>query len=136
MLSASLTNTQGAAGTAYSHLEFRNVSRIPCTLRGYPGVSFVDAAGHQIGAPVPRNPAPNPPVTVSPGGSVGAVFGLHDAYVGTTPNCQSTTAVGLRVYPPDQTTALLVPGQFTVCSNPMTDGSASIGAINTLANLL
>lgn len=135
MLSAALTNTQGAAGTIYSHLVFRNVSATPCTLSGYPGVSFVDGAGHQIGAPAQRAPGYSGVVTIGPGQSAGAVLSIHDVYVSNTPNCASTATVGLRVYPPNDTAALFTPGQFTVCANPAASGSASVTPVTALANL-
>lgn len=134
-LSASLTNTQGTAGTSYSHLVLRNASTRACTLAGYPGVSFIDASGHQIGAAVPRSAGSAIVVTLAPDGSAGAVFALHDAYVGSVPDCQPTNVTGLRIYPPDQTASLTLPNPFRVCANPTTDGSASIGAITTLSNL-
>jgi Protein of unknown function (DUF4232) len=135
MLSASLTNSQGAAGTLYSHLVFHNVSTTSCTVNGYPGVSFVDGAGHQIGAPAQRAPGYGGAVTVGPGQSAGAVFALHDSYVSTASNCASTTAAGLRIYPPNETTAQFLPGQFTVCANAAANGSASVSAVTALANL-
>jgi hypothetical protein len=135
MLSASLTNTQGAAGTIYSHLVFRNASATSCTVSGYPGVSFVDGAGHQIGAAAQRASGYGGAVTIGPGQSAGAVLSIHDVYVSNTPNCASTTTVGLRVYPPNETAALFTPGQFTVCSNPAANGSASVTAVTALANL-
>jgi Protein of unknown function (DUF4232) len=134
-LSASLSNTQGAAGTIYSHLVFRNVSATSCTVSGYPGVSFVDGAGHQIGGPAQRASGDSGVVTVGPGQSAGAVLAIHDTYVSNTPNCASTTTVGLRIYPPNQTAAQFTPGQFTVCANPAANGSASVTAVTALANL-
>jgi len=55
-LTVAVTNSQGAAGTIYSHLTFTNKSAIACTMTGYPGVSFVDGAGHQVGAPLNKLP--------------------------------------------------------------------------------
>lgn len=135
MLSATLADTNGAAGTVYSHLVFTNTSSRSCTLAGYPGVSFVDDAGHQIGAPAPRAPGYDGVVTLGPGTSAGAVFALHNAYVGTVDGCQPTQAAGLRVYPPGGVTALFVPAPSRVCANPATDGSASITAVTSLTNL-
>src|SRR6266568_3355345 len=43
VLAGSLGQPGAAAGTVYYHLLFRNTSSAPCTLGGYPGVSFVDS---------------------------------------------------------------------------------------------
>ncbi|MDP9075135.1 MAG: DUF4232 domain-containing protein [Actinomycetota bacterium] len=137
MLSAALSNANGAAGTIYYHLVFTNTSATrSCTIQGYPGVSFVDGAGHQIGAPVPRlTSAAGGAVTLGPGSSAGSQFLLHDAYVGSVAGCTPTTAAGLRVYPPNQTAALSAPAPLQVCANPSTPGSGSIGPVTSLANL-
>jgi hypothetical protein len=135
VLAGSLGQPGAAAGTVYYHLLFRNTSSFPCTMDGYPGVSFVDSAGNQIGAPVPREHRFSGIVIVSPGGSAGALFALHDAYVGSVPNCNPTQATGLRVYPPGQTTALLIHQSFTVCSNPASNGSASVTEVTQTSNL-
>ena len=137
MLTATLGNGNGAAGTIYYHLVFSNKSSRTCTIQGYPGVSFVDGAGHQIGAPVPRDT--NSPVggviTLGPGSSAGAVFALKDAYVGSVAGCMPTNASGLRVYPPNETAALFVPAPLQVCANVATPGSGSITRIANLADL-
>ncbi len=46
--------SNGAAGTIYYPLGFTNASSAPCTMYGYPGVSFVTSPGGTvIGAPAP-----------------------------------------------------------------------------------
>ena len=53
------TQEGGAAGSVYYPVNFTNTSDTPCGLYGYPGMSFVTAAGsigHQIGATAQRNP--------------------------------------------------------------------------------
>ena len=41
----------GAAGSIYFPLQFTNVSRHTCSMRGFPGVSAIDRNGHQLGSP-------------------------------------------------------------------------------------
>ncbi len=135
-LSAALTDAEGAAGTLYSHLVFTNISSHSCSLAGYPGVSFVDDRGGQIGAPVPRVSGQRGVVTLRPGLSASAVFALHNAYVGTVDGCQATQAMGLRVYPPGDTSALFVLAPSRVCANPATNGSASISVVRSLGRSL
>ena len=56
-LTVTLGPSDGAAGTIYYTILFRNTGTSPCALRGYPGVSSVGGTdGHQIGAPARRQP--------------------------------------------------------------------------------
>ena len=45
----------GAAGSMYYPLQFTNLSRHACAMRGFPGVSAVDRNGHQLGSPASRD---------------------------------------------------------------------------------
>jgi Protein of unknown function (DUF4232) len=134
-LALSVSDLGAAAGTDFKAVLFKNASARPCTLFGYPGVSFVDAGGHQIGAPVPRSTGSPSRVTVAPGATVGALLAYHDVYVSTTANCQPTTAAGLRVYPPNETVSAVVATRVMVCANATTAGTADISPVTTLANL-
>lgn len=130
MLSVALTDTEGAAGTVYSHLAFTNISVQPCTLAGYPAVTFVDDGGLSIGAPVSKVPGDARIVTLEPGSSAASVFALHNAYVATTDGCQPTQATGMLVFPPNASTyGFSVTSPSRVCSNPSTDGSGSITVV-------
>ena len=61
--------SQGAAGSVYQVLDFTNISNVPCTLYGYPGVSL--AGGHpvtQVGLGAAEDPTtPRKLVTLAPG---------------------------------------------------------------------
>jgi hypothetical protein len=78
-------------------------------------VSFVAAAGHQVGAPASSVSGATPRVTLAPGASAYALLGIADP--GAFPNCQETPVLGLRVYPPDSHSALYVPHSDTACAN-------------------
>ena len=134
-LSVTLSDLGAAAGTAYRELTFKNTSSRSCTMQGYPGVSFVDAQGKQIGAPVPRMTGPDGPLTLAPGGSAAALFAYHDVYVATVASCQPTTAVGVRVYPPDETASVVVATKTLVCANPATAGTAGVSPVTAPANV-
>ena len=136
-LSAALTDTSGALGTIYSHLTFTNKSGQACTMSGYPGVSFVDGSGHQIGSPVPRSSNISAgTVTVASGGVAAASFAYHDAYVANGGQCPTgVPAAGLRVYPPGQTAAMFVPDPTLACPDPAATGEASISAVTTPGNI-
>jgi hypothetical protein len=134
-LSVTLSDLGAAAGTAYRELTFKNTSSRSCTMQGYAGVSFVDAQGQQIGAPVQRMTGPDGPLTLAPGASAAALIAYHDVYVATVASCQPTTAVGVRVYPPDETASLIVATRTLVCANPATAGTAGVSPVTAPANV-
>ena len=105
-LSVTTGSTQRAAGTEILALIFANTSSVKCTLQGYPGVSAVIANGVQLGQPATRGTNTSSPVVVlEPGQTTQATF----TYGSPNDACPSPTiALGLRVYPPNQTAALFV----------------------------
>jgi hypothetical protein len=106
-----------AAGSNYYPLEFSNISGTTCTLYGYPGVSAVGSNGAQLGSAAGRNPAVTPQtVTLAPGATVHTVLQIADVYNYPTSTCRPAAAVGLRVYPPNQTASTAVPFTFEACS--------------------
>ncbi len=112
-------NTQGdgAAGSSYYHLELTNLSGHACSISGYPGVSAVNLAGHQLGAAAGRDRAqPSPLLALAPGATAAVLLRIVDADNFPASRCRQVTAAGLRVYPPNQTTAKLVPFPFRACS--------------------
>jgi hypothetical protein len=123
----------GSAGHMTGALLLRNAAAAACTLRGYPGVSFVDARGHQLGIPAERQGASGGTVTVRPGKAAGAQLSIVDVDVYPRAACRPTVASGLRVYPPDQTAALYVAHPVRVCRRDQRD--ATIGAMTRLGGL-
>jgi hypothetical protein len=105
----------GSAGHVTSTLLLRNTGSAACTLRGYPGVSFVDAHGHRLGIPAGREGPAGATVTLRPGASAGARLTIADVGVYPPAECRPTRASGLRVYPPGETAALYVPHALRVC---------------------
>jgi uncharacterized protein DUF4232 len=106
---------------------FKNSSSSACTLAGYPGVSFLDAAGRQVGEPAQRSATGGAPstVTVAPGQTAYAALGVVDPGVA---NCTPATASAVRVYPPGETTATDVPtAGIMVCGSGRPP--ASIGPV-------
>jgi Protein of unknown function (DUF4232) len=107
-----------AAGSTYYPLNFTNVSGSSCTLDGYPGISFVTSpTGSQIGSPASRNPAAAAaPVTLAPGGMAHATLQVVDAMNYSASACHPVTAHWLRIFPPNQYTAVQVSFTATACS--------------------
>jgi Protein of unknown function (DUF4232) len=112
----------GAAGSSYYPVQFTNTSSSPCTLYGFPGVSFVTAAGgSQIGIPATRNPAfAARLVTLSPGQTVHAELQVAVAQNYPPADCGLVTAHWLKVYPPNQTAPVYVSFTAQTCSKPKT----------------
>jgi len=111
-LTAALGGGDAGAGNLYRYLVFTNTGGTTCHLTGFPGVSMVDASGRQIGQPATRQQLGYASVVLKPGASASDT--IH------TVNQQGTclpTSTRLRLYPPGNTAALLIPGQVTDCYN-------------------
>jgi hypothetical protein len=111
-----------AAGSSYYPIQFANTSGSSCTLYGFPGVSFVTAAGgSQIGIPATRDPALAARlVTLSPGQTVHAELQVAVAQNYPPADCDLVTAHWLKVYPPNQTAPVYVSFTAQTCSKPKT----------------
>ncbi|MCK9924816.1 DUF4232 domain-containing protein [Frankia sp. AgPm24] len=110
-LSLRVADPEGAAGSTYERLVLTNTGTVTCALRGFPGVSYLDAAGAQVGAAATRTGAAATTVSLAPGGSASAV--LRIVHPGIQEGCldagQITAVTALRVYPPGSHTALRQP---------------------------
>jgi len=124
------TTGNGTAGTTFYNLHFTNLSGHACTLNGFPFLSAVNLAGHQLGrrAVFSRPPSPHL-VTLANGKTATAVLGIVDTAVFSRPSCRPVTAAGLRVFPPNQTRSKLVPFPFSTCSRPHGPASLNVGAV-------
>lgn len=116
-LNGTIGASQGTAGSVYVNIVFKNLNNKPCTLDGYPGVSF--GAGTpvtQVGQPADRNPAVSPKVvTLLPGGHAYAVLQINDAGNFPSGTCQPTATTYLQVYPPNTTNQLYIAYNSTGC---------------------
>jgi hypothetical protein len=131
-LKVSLGQSGAAAGTFYQRVEFRNAGAQACTLTGYPGVSFADDAGHQVGVAASRNPAnPSTTLTLAPGGTAYANLGIPDSGNFPAGSCSAATATTLRVYPPNQRDSVLVPDAQKICTTA--NGRPTITAVQRTA---
>jgi hypothetical protein len=102
-LTVSLPSGDGAAGTTYFELAFRNVSGSTCEMNGYPGVSFLDASGAQIGVPAQRTGASYAQVDLAPDATAYSVLAVPNPDVRA---CPAATAHTVRVFPPNETRAV------------------------------
>jgi len=126
-LRAKVSKTRGgaAAGTNYVALEFTNTSGHSCDMYGFPGVSFVTGnPGSQIGAPASRQTTFGPEtVTLASGATAHAWLGVVDAGNFSPSACGPVTAHWLKIYPPDQYTALYSSFTTQVCAKKVTAGT-------------
>ena len=118
----SMGRKEGAAGSLYWSVRFTNTSTTGCALRGYPGVSALDAAHHQIGPAATHSGRYYGTITLAPAHSASAVVRTTNGPVGGS--CLRTGAY-LRIYPPASRTAALVPAAWTTCS-----GVFQVGPVN------
>src|SRR6266581_277180 len=95
-----VSQSDGAAGTIYYPLQFTNLSRHACAMRGFPGVSAVDRNLHQLGSPAGRaHVVPVRTVVLAPGATAHTILGYGDVEVATTPGCHPTfRTFELRIY--------------------------------------
>lgn len=108
-----------AAGSLYQSIDFTNESAAKCTLYGYPGVSL--AAGSpetQVGAAADRSATAAPTVvTLAPGQTASALLRVSQALNYPQATCSPAATTFLRVYPPGQTQAILLPFKATGCTS-------------------
>jgi len=104
----------GYAGGYYYNLNFTNQSGNACTLQGYPGVSAVSLSGGRLGSPAGWGTPNGPVVTLNNGYTATSRLQVADA---GNYGCRATAA-GLRVYPPGQFAAKVVPYPLGACARP------------------
>lgn len=127
-LDLALVGEQGSPAGAAEGLDDEEVTLVltntgdaTCTLQGWPGVSFVGGGdGTQLGAAADRDivSLPHDRVTLRPGGGATVPVAVASAADWSDRQCVPQDADGLRVYPPGETHALFVEGDFTACTDP------------------
>jgi hypothetical protein len=120
-LQIKLGPSDGYAGGVYQTIDFTNTSGSTCTLFGYPGVSLVTGPPYkQLGVPARRRTStPAKVVTLAPGATANAVVQIVDALNFPSPSCQPAKAAALKVYPPNQLTAVYLPDTSYGCGRPV-----------------
>ena len=119
-LQVKLGPSEGYAGGVDLAIDFTNTSSAACTVYGYPGVSLVSSAHAEIGLAAKRTTtAPVELVTLAPGATGTAQLQMADALNFPTSTCGPAQAADLRVYPPNQTTAVFLPDTSEGCAQPV-----------------
>jgi Protein of unknown function (DUF4232) len=124
-----LGQADGTAGTTYQPIVFVNLGATPCELHGYPGVSFVDSMGVQIGQSAAEDAATKVTITLNASGEANALLRQPDTGNFDPAACHVTTADRLKVYPPGDTVPLFVHDAVQVCS-----GSVGRTGVRTVAS--
>jgi Protein of unknown function (DUF4232) len=114
-----VTQGNGAAGSIYYPLQFTNLSRHACAMRGFPGVSTIDRNGHQLGSPASwDHVVPVRTVVLAPGATAHTILRWSDVVVTSTPGCHPVfSALELRIYPPGQRSATYAAFDLEACSH-------------------
>jgi hypothetical protein len=134
-LQVKLGASDGYAGGVYQTIDFTNTSGSRCTLTGYPGVSLVTGPSHQqLGLAAKRSTStPAATVTLAPGATANAQLQIVDALNFPSPTCSPAKATDLKVFPPNQFTAVYLPDTSYGCGKsvqilfiaPVRPGSSS-----------
>jgi hypothetical protein len=106
-----------AAGHVAYQLEFSNISARACSLLGFPGVSAVKAGGGQLGSAAGRDSGdPKKLVTLARGATAHAfLIATNTAFLPPS-SCHPTTAIGLKVFPPNTAQAQIVDFPIGACA--------------------
>jgi hypothetical protein len=110
---------QGAAGSIYQVIKFKNISGAPCTLFGYPGVALAGGSPvTQVGAAASRSTASSARlVTLAAGATGNALLRITQALNYPSGKCHPVATTYLQIYPPNQTTPVYLGYKSTGCSS-------------------
>ncbi|WP_158888498.1 DUF4232 domain-containing protein [Amycolatopsis anabasis] len=123
-LQLSLGQGDGAAGTVYRPLKFTNTGDQPCTIQGFPGVSYVAGDdGHQVGPAAFRDGQKGGPVLLKKGETAFADVGFVTVQNYEPGVCKPQPVRGLRVYPPQETESKFVEYNGTGCAGDQIPGN-------------
>jgi hypothetical protein len=120
-----LGTSEGAAGSIYQDLTFKNITGHSCYLDGHPGVSYVGANGNQVGPSATRTGSVKD-VVVKAGHTAYATLRIVQ-YLNFS-GCSVASVTGLRVYPPGSTAAAYVPMPGKTCTNKQILSIAAVSA--------
>src|SRR5699024_7217311 len=118
-LELGLGPAHGAAGSVNQALRFTNVGDAACNKVGFPGGSYVAGdAGNQGGAPAERSGTVGSGAVLQPGETAHAAVSYTAVENYPDEQCEPTHVRGIRVYPPNDHSAMYLPRPGTGCTNP------------------
>ncbi|WP_370969974.1 DUF4232 domain-containing protein [Amycolatopsis sp. cg9] len=120
----SLGQGDAGAGSVYRPLLITNSSAKPCTIQGFPGVSYVAGAdGHQVGKDAFREGTKGNAVKLNPGQTAVADVQFVNVQNFDPGTCQPTAVKGLRIYLPQETASNFLPSEGTGCASTKIPGN-------------
>ncbi len=120
----SLGQGDAGAGSVFRPLLITNSSAKPCTIQGFPGVSYVAGAdGHQVGKDAFREGTKGNAVKLNPGQTAAADIQFVNVQNFDPGTCQPTPVKGLRIYLPQETASNFVPSDGTGCASTKIPGN-------------
>lgn len=109
------------AGQRNFPIVLTNASARTCTVYGYPGAAFVDAAGRQLGPDPERAPGSPSRVTLAPGDSAWAGLSYSSPEIS---GARTARPAGLLVTPPDERKPIEVP--WTAGAVPVSGNASTV----------
>jgi len=120
----SLGQGDAGAGSVFRPLLITNSSAGPCTIQGFPGVSYVGGTdGHQVGKDAFREGTKGNAVKLNPGQTAAADIQFVNVQNFDPGTCQPTPVKGLRIYLPQETASNFVPSDGTGCASTKIPGN-------------
>lgn len=111
------------AGSVYRPLLITNISSHPCTIQGFPGVSYVAGEdGHQVGKAAFRTGTKGSVVKLNKGQTAAADLRFVNAQNFDPAVCKPTDVTGLRIYLPQETAAKFLPAPGLGCAGTAIPG--------------
>ena len=120
-LGATVGVSQGAAGSTYVVLVFKNLDNHPCTLYGYPGVAMdAGVPVSPVGLASAEDPTtPRELVTLGPHGTAEALLRIMAAADYPAATCKPVSTQYLQVIPPNQYVPIYLGYTSQTCSGPV-----------------
>ncbi|MFJ6070464.1 DUF4232 domain-containing protein [Streptomyces sp. NPDC093065] len=120
-LRAAVGRVDPGAGQRNFPVVLTNTSERTCTVYGYPGAAFVDAAGKHLGPDPGRAPGSPETVTLTPGRSAWAGLSFSSPQIS---GARTATPAALLVTPPDEREPLKV--KWTAGEVPVGGNASSV----------
>ncbi len=116
-LTPSLGPPDGAAGTTFYPVILKNSGDAPCSMSGYPAVSFIAGSdNHPVGVAASQDPDTIGVVVIEPGQSTSANLGVVNA--GNFPaDCDAVPVSGLQVNLPGEAEPIIIGHADTACAS-------------------
>ncbi|MFD9286640.1 DUF4232 domain-containing protein [Streptomyces mirabilis] len=132
-LKVSMENQESGAGRTSFQLIFQNTGSSPCSLTGFPGVSFRGRDGVQIGSAASRDSDSKvTKVTLVPNGHAAVELQARNGQSGLSGSECKLKSVGfLRVYAPGSKDQFNLPLKTSECSNGSSNG-LSVGTVHSV----